>query len=338
MRDFIESQYEKQPQIEYFKDFNIVSTNSFLGLPKQLASVLPPHDYSIPSKQTFFEFKLNQVSLSVGALFFSSWSRGTTVFSYNFETYIAVILLDGIEEFQTPTGCTKWSRGQGAIFNPDGNFTRTALTDCSHLTLSLDPLAINKRACQLLGRKLSDPIIFDTPINLTSNEGILISQTIQFVAKQLERVKLLSQQEIQHDLEQLLIDTILYCQDHTHLKWLERGYECLGPKYVTDVEEYIETNCSEKISLDDLASIAGVGIRALNASFRKYRGTTPMQYLKSVRLNNVRQELLNATQSDRIVDIAMRWGFFQLGWFSAEYKKAFGELPSDTLRRVNKLS
>jgi AraC-like DNA-binding protein len=35
-----------------------------------------------------------------------------------------------------------------------------------------------------------------------------------------------------------------------------------------------------------------------------------------------------------ITHIAMANGFMQMGYFASEYKKMFGETPSETLRRV----
>jgi AraC family ethanolamine operon transcriptional activator len=34
----------------------------------------------------------------------------------------------------------------------------------------------------------------------------------------------------------------------------------------------------------------------------------------------------------RIGDVAARWGFWHFSQFSADYRRMFGELPSETLR------
>jgi transcriptional regulator GlxA family with amidase domain len=63
---------------------------------------------------------------------------------------------------------------------------------------------------------------------------------------------------------------------------------------------------------------------------------TPMQYLKRLRLEGARSELLQAAPGSRVVDVAYRWGFAHHGVFSASYADVFGELPSVTLRRGHK--
>ncbi|UCG61547.1 MAG: helix-turn-helix domain-containing protein [Candidatus Zixiibacteriota bacterium] len=36
-----------------------------------------------------------------------------------------------------------------------------------------------------------------------------------------------------------------------------------------------------------------------------------------------------------IADVANHWGFWHMGQFSADYRRLFGELPLETLRRGN---
>ena len=57
-----------------------------------------------------------------------------------------------------------------------------------------------------------------------------------------------------------------------------------------------------------------------------------MQYLKLVRLERVRTRLLKDGPTAQISSIAMSEGFGHLGHFSADYKRAYGESPSQTAR------
>ena len=60
----------------------------------------------------------------------------------------------------------------------------------------------------------------------------------------------------------------------------------------------------------------------------------PARYLRRRRLNGVRGEFRSPDGAPaRVTDIAMRWGFWELGRFASEYRALFGELPSDTLAR-----
>ena len=59
-----------------------------------------------------------------------------------------------------------------------------------------------------------------------------------------------------------------------------------------------------------------------------------MQYLRQIRLDRARADLLNETEAvNSVTEVAFRWGFMHQGRFSAEYKQRFGETPSQSLQR-----
>lgn len=91
--------------------------------------------------------------------------------------------------------------------------------------------------------------------------------------------------------------------------------------------------------IGDLCRAARVSERTLEYAFRDRFGMTPVSWLKTIRLNGVCKELLRSDpRSNRITDIAGRWGFQHKGQFAADYKVQFGELPSSTLDRRRKVA
>jgi AraC-like DNA-binding protein len=108
----------------------------------------------------------------------------------------------------------------------------------------------------------------------------------------------------------------------------------VSPAYLKRAIAFIEDYADQPMTLMDVAQAAHCGIRSLHRAFHEWRGISPMRYLKEVRLRNVRQALLNPTEGDCVTDLAIRWGFLHLGQFSVDYRRAFGEKPSDTFRRA----
>ncbi|UHJ57913.1 helix-turn-helix domain-containing protein [Mycolicibacterium fortuitum] len=95
---------------------------------------------------------------------------------------------------------------------------------------------------------------------------------------------------------------------------------------------YIEANADRDIALADVAEAVYVTPRALQYMFRRHLELSPMGYLRQVRLNHARQQLLNADPATTTVQaVAARWGFAHTGRFAAAYRRTFGENPSDTL-------
>jgi AraC family transcriptional regulator, ethanolamine operon transcriptional activator len=73
--------------------------------------------------------------------------------------------------------------------------------------------------------------------------------------------------------------------------------------------------------------------RTLQESFRQVADATPVHYLRSVRLNAVRRQLMATRPSDLgVAQAAADRGFSHLSHFAERYKALFGELPSQTVR------
>jgi len=98
--------------------------------------------------------------------------------------------------------------------------------------------------------------------------------------------------------------------------------------------EYITENLAGVLTLTDIAAVAGTSVRSLTRVFRNRYGTSPLQFIRGRRLEAVRRKLLVADPGPTTVtDVAMDFGFWHLGRFSASYREAFGESPSATLKR-----
>lgn len=96
---------------------------------------------------------------------------------------------------------------------------------------------------------------------------------------------------------------------------------------------FVDDNAHRDISIADIAGAVHVTIRAVQLAFRRHLGTTPMAYLRQVRLSNAHRDLLAADPAKQTVTaIACRWGFSSPSRFAVYYRHAYGVLPVHTLR------
>ena len=101
---------------------------------------------------------------------------------------------------------------------------------------------------------------------------------------------------------------------------------------------WLRTHLSEPVQLDLLAQAADVRPRTLETHFRTFLGTTPLGWVRRMRLARARQEFIRRGRNSTVTTVALSSGFNQLGRFAAEYRKAFGELPSATIQRAKNSS
>jgi AraC-like DNA-binding protein len=99
---------------------------------------------------------------------------------------------------------------------------------------------------------------------------------------------------------------------------------------------WLRGHLAEPIQLERLAAIADVRPRTLETHFRMFLGTTPLGWVRRMRLAQARRELLRQGSGATVTDVASATGFGQLGRFAAQYRKAFGELPSATRQRATR--
>lgn len=73
-------------------------------------------------------------------------------------------------------------------------------------------------------------------------------------------------------------------------------------------------------------------MRGLLKAFRHFKDTTPLNFLRQIRLEGARKTLSDEANTLSIAQIARAWGFTHVGRFSMAYHDAFGETPSETVR------
>ncbi len=99
---------------------------------------------------------------------------------------------------------------------------------------------------------------------------------------------------------------------------------------VERVRAYIDAAGDRPVTMTHLCEVACVSRRTLQYSFESILGLSPLQFLRISRLNRVRR-MLSSQQAPSVSDAAAYHGFYHLGQFSTDYKRLFGELPSQTL-------
>jgi AraC family ethanolamine operon transcriptional activator len=98
-----------------------------------------------------------------------------------------------------------------------------------------------------------------------------------------------------------------------------------------EIRAVLEESLAKPIYSEELARQVGVSVRSMHDAILRYRGMSLHRYLRLRRLWLVRRQLIAGTES--VKAIALAFGFWHLGDFSASYRMQFGETPSQTLAK-----
>jgi AraC-like DNA-binding protein len=183
-----------------------------------------------------------------------------------------------------------------------------------------------------LGRPADEPLRFELGFRWRDCAAwrCLMSYLLECSAQDVDVVR---HKFMTSQIEQLVVATLFSMHAHNYSDAQPARRTAILPRHVRKVEEYLQAHAHEPVCADQLAQLAGVSLRSLYAGFKDFCGVSPMQYLKDLRLERARSDLLNLPDVANVASVALRWGFAHLGRFSVDYKERFGESPSESLRR-----
>ena len=102
---------------------------------------------------------------------------------------------------------------------------------------------------------------------------------------------------------------------------------------VAQCHRIVASSADSPPSVEELCLRLRTSRRTLQNSFRQVTDATPVHYMRCVRLNAVRRQLMSTRAADlNVAQAAADSGFDHLSDFARRYKALFGELPSQTMR------
>lgn len=138
-------------------------------------------------------------------------------------------------------------------------------------------------------------------------------------------------------LSDLMTDKLAYLFDR-----IVAGGRALGLRSSGDfrlfqrARDLVAAESEEPHTISEIALRLDVSAAALRQAFLTTVGIGPGTWLRQHRLDGARRDLMASdTTGSTVSDIAMKWGFWHLGRFSAYYAEQYGESPSQTARKAD---
>ncbi|WLH81709.1 MULTISPECIES: helix-turn-helix domain-containing protein [unclassified Pseudomonas] len=208
-----------------------------------------------------------------------------------------------------------------------------------HMPMGMELLSIT------FEREMFEQALEQTPSAKALNQLLrqpVIKVSPQRFAQARRRLLALFSQALLHDdldstwelaLEQAMLDELLQLMLDPACDKQQRSPSSTRSFIVEKCHRLATAELLNVPSVTDLCQRLQVSRRTVQNSFRAVAETTPLNYLRSVRLNGVRRTLMTTRARElSIGDAAAQWGFYHLSHFAAEYQELFAELPSQTTR------
>ena len=250
--------------------------------------------------------------------------------------FMIQIPLRGSAEVQVNGHNVICSTEHAAMLSPTLNTTMQFRKDCEHLNIRLEKNNIESFLQQQLKCCLPKPLEFVPDVSLQNQNSQEFLSFVSFLASHLNQPNSIYQTPIiKKQLCEILMNMFLINLHHNYHEQLYSKARVIKPGHVRKAQAFINEHAHEAISATDIANVVQTSLRTLYVGFNKYLGSTPMTYLRSVRLEKVREALLVADpQKKSVSEIALNYGFVHLGHFSENFKNRFGELPSQTIKKT----
>lgn len=202
------------------------------------------------------------------------------------------------------------------------------------LTLRLSEPALLQRLTALLGAKPKGEIAFQPAMPADGPHAQTLSHLIRFLAQQLDSTASQLPAAVCRELEHAIQIAFLYASRSSFSHLLENRESMPAPGVVRRIEEFIEANWQQPITIDRLAAEAGVSARSIFRAFERSRGYSPMAFAKAIRLKRAREILTSGDPGISVTAAAFKSNFASPSRFAKDYREAFGELPSETIFRT----
>lgn len=224
--------------------------------------------------------------------------------------------------------------GSVAVYRPEGQAGVPGYVG-RLLAVMIDRYAVEDALADAIGRSVTSQIDLE-PIMRTTTQAVRSWITlVSLFAEQLFRPSsILHQPMVGMPFAEGVVRGLLLAADHSYRATLAADAIDPPPRAIQTAIDIIETEAHLPLTISALAARSYVSVRSLQQGFRAHVGTTPMAYLREVRLRRAHQDLQASDPSvDTVASIAFRWGFANLGRFAAAYAARYGERPAMTLRR-----
>jgi len=323
------------PVTELLSRHNLFRTTNVDEARDEVARIFCPHGLTTTGPNQKLNTVHNRVTLGDVSLNYLDYGAEVQITPGELHSFFLVqIPLAGSADIYSGKEHVLSDINMASIPNPIEKLEMVWHASNPQLLVHINRTTLEERMEELIGRELHFPVKFDLGMDMTTPQARSWRTLVDTLVTDVEHGGLTMYAGVRNQFQDLIISGLLLSQRHNYSDSIGTRAEPAAPRSIRLAIQVCEENPEESLTVTEMARVAGVSIRSLQDGFRKYVGMSPTDYLRDVRLNRVREDLLSArAMNTSIADIAFSWGFTHLGRFAKSYHERFGELPSETVRK-----
>jgi AraC-like DNA-binding protein len=204
------------------------------------------------------------------------------------------------------------------------------------LCVKFDRSVVDDALRDAVGNTATTQIDFGHTMQIHSGGGRAWAQMVMMLYDQVSRPdSILREPLVGLPFIDSLVRGLLVVADHPYRDAVVRPIGTVRCRLVETAVEIIEADAHLPLTVSSIAMRSYGSVRALQQAFRRELETTPMGYLREVRLRRAHRALVESDPSvATVASIAHNWGFTNLGRFADTHAARYGESPVVTLRRT----
>lgn len=289
---------------------------------------LRPHSLAVRQARAQLATTLTHVPLQDASVNLLRYGAEVTVSSGDgvLDDYLLTLPVAGSGRFRYGDAEVLATPGRGVIIGPHREFEFAFDESWDQVVVRLDRARVESVAAALTGEM--GPVHFDVALaeGVISVDGLLESAVSLVDSAAAEhRPQLIWQ------LEQLIIETLLLAQPNNRTAAADPERARPVSPRLRQAMDFMIDRLGEPMTVSAVAEACGTSVRSLQATFRSELGTSPVQWLRSQRLERAHALLASGAPGLSVTDVAYRCGFFHLGEFGAAFRSRYGVTPSAVL-------
>ncbi len=247
---------------------------------------------------------------------------------------LTVLRSGGLESVHRRSSITA-GPGSVVMHPPQGHVSARWVAGSRAIAVKIDRRLIDDALRDALGRSVTAPVDFQPNFPKTDAAASWVNMLLMLTEQLFAPGSVLTQPLVCSPYVDSLVRGLLLVADHPDRDEVAAEPKSVGPQTIRTAVDIIEAEAHLPLTVSTLAARSHVSVRCLQEGFRRHLDTSPMTYLRQVRLRRAHQALRESDPSiDTVASIAYQWGFTNLGRFAAVHTAHYGETPVVTLRRT----